>query len=210
MTSQVRSVGSSLAIVVIAVILASRAAPAADVTSEPGVDAALEESRSFLSEDPGHSRRDVFVESFFRSRGTEHRARLDLSPLLIGITQFLRDRGIPLQTEHDREGDDAIGVSASFSVRRDLPSVRFEAGDPVESFGAFYAEGFRCAFVWPARVVSLRLEAGEDSELGYFAVAGTQWAHPKRPLALGLGIPMNLRDAEGDVGLILQFRMKLD
>jgi hypothetical protein len=57
---------------------------------------------------------------------------------------------------------------------------------------------------------TLRLEAGEDSELGYFGIAGVQWVDPHRPLAIGIGVPMNLRNANGGVGLVLQLRMNLE
>jgi hypothetical protein len=210
MTARVLSTGSAWSAVLITAILASTPMLAAEDVPETAAGDPYQEARVLFSDQLGGRRRDALVESFFLAgRGGQARG-LDLSPMLVGFTQFLRQHGIPLRTEHDHRSNDAIGVSASFSIRRDLPAVRFEAGDPIESFGAFYAQGFRCAFVWPVRNLSLRLEAGEDSELGYFAVAGTQWEHRKRPLALGFGIPMNLRDARGDVGLILQLRMKLN
>ncbi len=102
---------------------------------------------------------------------------------------------------------------AAFSVGRDVPAVSFHLGDrPVEPLGAFYSaeRGFRCALVWPIERFTLRLEGGEDSEFGYYGIAGVQWVDRKRRLAIGAGVPMNLRDAEGDVGLILQIRLRLD
>lgn len=210
MTPLLRGAGLVLTVVLIAALSATDTASAGEAEVAGEIVTALDESESFPAGGAERARRDVLLDSFRLSGGERRKSGLDLSPILIGFTQFLRDHGIPLRTEHDRKGDDAIGVSASFSLRRDLPAIRFEAGDPVDSFGAFYAEGFRCAFVWPVRAFSLRLEAGEDSDLGYFAVAGTQWTHPERPLAFGIGIPMNLRDAEGAVGLVAQFRMKLN
>ena len=55
----------------------------------------------------------------------------------------------------------------------------------------------------------MRLEAGEDSELGYYGIAGVQWVDPHRPLAIGIGVPINLRSADGGVGLVVQLRMNL-
>lgn len=146
-------------------------------------------------------------------RSEPPRARLDLSPALNEIFRFFHRHGLPLQPQRDEDGDGPIGVYADFSVGRNVPAVSFHLGDrPIEPLGAFYSNerGFRCAVVWPFRGVTLRLEGGEDSEFGYYGIAGVQWVHPKRPLALGIGLPMNLRDADGDVGFIVQLRMTLD
>jgi FMN phosphatase YigB (HAD superfamily) len=141
------------------------------------------------------------------------RARLDLSPALDEIFRFFHRHGLPLQPQRDEDGDGPIGVYADFSVGRDMPAVSFHLGDrPIEPLGAFYSNerGFRCAVVWPVKRVTLRLEGGEDSEFGYYGIAGVQWVHPSIPLALGIGLPMNLRDADGDVGFIVQMRMTLE
>lgn len=150
-----------------------------------------------------------------RRRGGRLRRRLgvDLSPALGAVFGFLNRHGVPLREQRDEQAGDLVGVQAAFSVGRDLPAVSFNLGDrPVEPLGAFYSaeRGFRCALVWPVDRFTLRLEGGEDSEFGYYGIAGIQWLHPRLPLAIGAGIPMNLRDAEGDVGVIVQLRMRLD
>jgi hypothetical protein len=146
-------------------------------------------------------------------RSRPPKAQLDLSPVVDEVFDFFHRHGLPLQPQRDEEGQGPIGVYADFSVGSDMPAVSFHLGDrPIEPLGAFYSNerGFRCAVVWPIDRFTLRLEGGEDSEFGYYGIAGVQWVHPRRPLAIGFGLPMNLRDAEGDVGLILQFRMNLD
>lgn len=148
-------------------------------------------------------------------RGDRLRQRLgiDLSPAIGSVFGFFRQHGVPLRAQHDEDGQGLVGVQAAFSVGRELPAVSFNLGDrPVEPLGAFYSaeRGFRCAVVWPVERFTLRLEGGEDSEFGYYGIAGVQWIHPRLPLAAGIGVPMNLRDAEGEVGVILQLRMRLD
>jgi hypothetical protein len=148
-------------------------------------------------------------------RGDRLRRRpgVDVSPALDAVFGFFNHHGVPLREQRDDSGGSLVGVQAAFSVGRDLPAVNFNLGDrPVEPLGAFYSaeRGFRCAVVWPIERFTLRLEGGEDSEFGYYGIAGVQWLHPRLPLAIGAGIPMNLRDANGDVGVIVQFRMRLD
>jgi hypothetical protein len=141
------------------------------------------------------------------------RTRLDLSPLAEGVLGLIREQGVPLRGQRDEHGNGPIGVMASFSLGRDVPALSFNLGDrPVDPLGAFYSgdRGFRCALVWPVNRFTLRLEGGEDSEFGYYGIAGVQWMDAKRRLAIGAGIPMNLRDADGDVGAILQLRLRLD
>jgi hypothetical protein len=141
------------------------------------------------------------------------RAHLDLSPVVDGIFDFFNRHGVPLREQRDENGDGPVGVYADFGVGRDVPAVSFHLGDrPIEPIGAFYSNerGFRCAVVWPIERFTLRLEGGEDSELGYYGIAGVQWLDPHRPLAIGIGLPMNLRDTERGVGVVLQLRMTLD
>lgn len=148
----------------------------------------------------------------FRAQ-SKRRPKLDLSPLIDGVLGFFRRHGIPLEEQRDEKGRGPIGVYADFSVGKDLPAVSFHLGDrPIEPLGAFYSadRGFRCALVWPVHRFTLRIEGGEDSEFGYYGIAGVQWIHPTRPLAAGIGIPMNLNNADGDIGVIFQFRMTLD
>jgi hypothetical protein len=141
------------------------------------------------------------------------RKQIDVSPVLDEVFGFLHRHGVPLQEQLDEDGAGPVGVYADFSVGRDMPAVSFHLGDrPIEPLGAFYSNerGFRCAVVWPISRFTLRLEGGEDSEFGYYGIAGVQWLDPHRPLAIGIGIPMNLRNADGDVGFIFQLRMNLD
>jgi hypothetical protein len=141
------------------------------------------------------------------------RRQIDISPALDEVFAFLHHHGVPLREQRDADGSGPIGVYANFSVGRDVPAVSFHLGDrSPEPVGAFYSSerGFRCALVWPVSRYTLRLEAGEDSELGYYGIAGVQWVDPHRPLAIGIGVPMNLRNADGVVGFVLQLRMNLD
>jgi hypothetical protein len=149
------------------------------------------------------------------SRGNKLRQRLgiDLTPAIGAIFGFFHQHGLPLREQHDDEGDNIVGVQAAFSVGANLPAVNFNLGDrPVEPLGAFYSaeRGFRCAVVWPIDRFTLRIEGGEDSEFGYYGIAGVQWVHRRLPIAVGIGVPMNLRNAEGDIGVIAQFRMRID
>jgi hypothetical protein len=140
------------------------------------------------------------------------RRQIDLSPAIDEVFTFLHQHGVPLQEQRDAEGGGPIGVYANFSVGRDVPALSFHLGDrSPEPIGAFYSSerGFRCALVWPVSRYTLRLEAGEDSELGYYGIAGLQWVDPHRPLAIGIGVPMNLRSSDGGVGLVIQLRMNL-
>jgi len=141
------------------------------------------------------------------------RKQIDVSPVLDEIFGFFHHHGVPLQEQLDDDGDGPIGVYANFSVGRDMPAVSFHLGDrPMEPLGAFYSSdrGFHCALVWPVKRFTLRLEGGEDSEFGYYGIAGVQWMDSHRPLAIGIGIPMNLRDAQGGVGVVVQLRMNLE
>jgi hypothetical protein len=141
------------------------------------------------------------------------RAPIDLSPVLDEIFGFFHHHGVPLQEQLDDDGNGPVGVYADFHLRRDTPAVSFHLGDrSLDPVGAFYssAHGFRCAVVVPVDRFTLRLEAGDDSELGYFGIAGVQWVDPHWPLAIGIGLPMNLRGAGSNVGVVIQLRMKLN
>jgi hypothetical protein len=147
-------------------------------------------------------------------RGPEAlRGEIDVSPFIDEVFGFFHRHGLPLQPQNDDDGTGPIGIYGNFSIGRDMPAVSFHLGDkPIEPLGAFYSSerGFRCSVVFPIKRFTLRLEAGEDSEFGYYGIAGVQWVHPTKPIAIGFGLPMNLQNAEGDIGLILQFRMNLD
>ena len=177
-----------------------------------------EQAREFwIAERGGYGGGDIAAAALLGRSGDldqrRPRARLDLSPIAEELLGFLRLHGLPLNEQRDKEGNGPVGVYADVSVGKDLPAVSFHLGDrPIEPLGAFYSadRGFRCAVVWPVQRFTLRVEAGEDSEFGYYAIAGLQWVHPRLPLAAGIGVPMNLRDANGDIGVIFQFRMTLD
>ena len=141
------------------------------------------------------------------------RARIDLSPVLDEVFGFFHQHGVPLREQLNEHGEGPVGVYADFYTGRDTPAVSFHIGDrSLEPIGAFYssAHGFRCALVFPVERFTLRFEAGDDSELGYFGIAGVQWVASHMPLAIGIGLPMNLRGANGSVGLVVQLRMNLN
>jgi hypothetical protein len=194
------------------------AAPAlaVDINATAAPVPLLEASRDLLRAERPFSGRDLGAAAMMSPtarRPEPVRAEVDVSPAIDEIFGFFHRHGLPLQPQKDENGSGPIGVYAHFSVGRDVPAVSFHLGDrPLEPLGAFYSNerGFRCAVVWPVKGVTLRLEGGEDSEFGYYGIAGVQWMHPRRPLAIGIGLPMNLQNAEGDVGLIFQFRMNLD
>jgi len=140
------------------------------------------------------------------------RLRLDLDPLFNEVLRMVRDIGIPLQRYRDPLHTRAIGVTASFRLGEDFPAVSFHVADRAPAaLDAFYSggHGLRWAFVWPVGQFTMRLEGGDRSEFGYLAVAGAQWNHPRLPLAVGLGLPVRLRNAEGEIGVILQLRATL-
>jgi hypothetical protein len=205
-------------LIILAATCPARGAEPLPSAAEQRVRLSLGETADLLAERP-HPGRDFAavgrfglpVEDARRRQG--RRAKLDLSPFVGEILGFFRRHGIPLEAQRDENGVGPIGVYADFNVGRDLPAVSFHLGDkPIEPIGAFYSadRGFRCALVWPIHQFTLRIEGGEDSEFGYFGIAGVQWVHPTLPLAAGIGIPMNLDNSDSDVGVIFQFRMALD
>jgi hypothetical protein len=163
----------------------------------------------------GLARRDLYRETL---RLTPDDARsvtdVELDGALDSTLALLHQVGVPLRPDRVLAGDDGIAFSAAFRLRGDLPSVTFHVGDR-GPFDAFYANdgGFRWALTWPLRFLdrfALHLEGGEDSEFGTFAIADLQWRHPRRPLVIGIGIPMELAHAEGSLGVLCQLRMLLD
>jgi len=182
----------------------------------PGVGMPLlDASRDLLRNEHPLRARDYGNAPFVVSdeRRAPARQRVDLSPALDEIFGFFHRHGVPLREQVDDEGHGPIGVYANFSVGRDVPAVSFHLGDrSMEPIGAFYSSerGFRCAVVWPINRFTLRLEGGDDSELGYYGIAGMQWVDPRRPIAIGIGVPMNLVGAHGGVGFVIQLRMTLN
>jgi hypothetical protein len=139
---------------------------------------------------------------------------VDLAPVLDGILGVLHDHGIPLRHDRELSGEHGIVFTASFQLDPTLPPMQMHIGDsgPLD---AFYADdgGFRFALAWAiprARQLALHVGAGEDSEFGNWAIAGIQWRHPSLPLAVGLGMPVALSNADGPVGVVCQLRMLLD
>lgn len=209
------TVGTVMSIVAVAMLAPPQACRAQEIRA--GGDlflSAIEESKTFLTAHSADRAEPLFATASVDGGTFEHhKVGLDLSPLIDQLTACIRGYGLPLREYRDASGRKPVAVSASFSVRDNLPPVNIQLGDrTLEPFGAFYAshKGARWAVVWPVDQFSVRLEGGEDSEFGYYGIAGAQWTHPTRPLACGFGVPMNLHNADGAVGVIFQFRMKLD
>lgn len=142
-----------------------------------------------------------------------HRFGLDAQPLLRNFLDVLNGLGIPLRPHHDPRGLRALGVAASFSVGAEYPDVSFHLADRCpETLTAFYrgGRGLSWAFIWPVEYLTLRLEGGSRSEFGSYAIAGAQWNHPRLPLALGVGVPVHMKHADGLIGAIFQIRAKLN
>ena len=142
------------------------------------------------------------------------RSSVDLGPVVNGALAFVQKHGFPLQFDPELSGENGFVFSAAFQFDPTMPPMQLHIGDggPLD---AFYANegGFRLALGWTlpwAKQLALNLAAGEDSEFGNWAIAGVQWRDPKRPLAIGIGMPVALSNADGDIGVICQLRMLLD
>lgn len=136
--------------------------------------------------------------------------QLDASPLFDDFLSVVRNSGIPLRIISDKTGERTIGVSASFNIGEHLPAVAFRAGQSLpEAFGAFSAaRSMSWALTWPVHRFTLRFEGGSRTDFGCFAIAGMQWQSATRPMAVGIGIPLKPRNANGPVGVLIQFRLK--
>jgi len=146
-------------------------------------------------------------------RPRKKRRSLDLTPLAELAIGYAQGLGLPLIEHRDAKGRRPVAVSASFAIADDMPDVKFHLGDrPAEPMGAFYPskKGFRFSVVYPIKNLTLRLDAGDDSEFGSAAVMGLSWVHPSKKFAAGFGLPVKRKNAESDFGAIFQFRMKLD
>ncbi len=140
------------------------------------------------------------------------RKSLDLTPLAEKAIAYVQSLGVPLVEHRDEDGKRPIAVSAQFSLAEDSPDVKLHLGDrPAEPMGAFYPpeKGFRFSVVYPVKNLTVRLEAGDDSEFGSLAVAGLSWVHPSKRLAAGVGLPVKLDNSDSDFGAIFQLRMNL-
>lgn len=175
----------------------------------------IEESRRMMVDGNRHSG-ERFLSTLLNNDRADfkkrRRFRLNVEPLVNEIAGMLRDAGVPLHPTRDPAGGRTVGFAAAFHIREDLPAVSFHIADrSPEPIGAFYSRqrGLSWAFIWPVQRFTIRIEGGDDSEFGYFAIAGAQWNHSTRPLSAGIGLPMNLRNADGSIGVILQFRAKL-
>jgi len=143
---------------------------------------------------------------------TRRNLRLEITPLVDGLVDFIREAGVPVKPIRSSSAERPLGISASFKMGEDMPAISFYARDcSPELFGAFYPvrSGVTWAVMLPVQRFTLRLQGGNDSEFGYFAIAGVEWRHRARPLAAGIGFPINLRNAAGDIGVVFQLRMKL-
>ncbi len=155
----------------------------------------------------------ILASSRFTGRPRPRHLRLEVTPFLDELMNLAREAGVPVRKVEDSSAKHLLGISTSFKMHEDLPAVTLYARDSSpELFGAFYPvrRGVTWAVIWPLQRVTIRLQGGDDSEFGNFAIAGVEWRHPARPVAAGIGVPMSLRNARGDVGVIFQFRMKLD
>ena len=185
------------------------------VLAEEADRPSLEKTRAFQVSEAKSAPMDYTLAMALDDRTVDADGRLDLdlSPLLKVMATFLRDHGVAAIEHHhpNPKKKDPVAVSASFDIASSLPALRVQFGDrSPEPFGAFYSgnKGIRWALIWPVYSLTLRVEGGQDAEFGYFGIAGAQWVHSTRPIALGFGVPMNLRSARGDIGVIAQFRMR--
>ncbi len=147
------------------------------------------------------------------ARRTGRRLRIDVSPFVSEVVGWFRHAGIPLREDRSPQRQETMGISASLLLGDALPALSFWIGERSrETLGAFYSPraGMSWALVWPVNRFTLRVEGGDDSEFGYFGVVGVHWRHPTQPLAVGVGVPMHMRNAEGPFGVIVQLRMNFD
>lgn len=161
------------------------------------------------------ARRDLLAQALGATTGSPRSvrtARVDLGAAVDVITRYLNAHGIPLHHDPELSGNKGVVFSASFQLHDTLPAVDFHIGDR-GPLGAFYGDGgFRLSLDWPlvaARRLALHLEGGENGAFGNWAVAGVQWHHRRLPLAIGVGMPVALDDADGPIGVIWQMRMIL-
>jgi hypothetical protein len=141
------------------------------------------------------------------------RLGLDAEPLVRSFFNVFNGLGIPLRPHRDPRGLRALGIAASFSLGADYPGVSFHLADRCpEPLNAFYrgGRGLSWAFIWPVEYLTFRLEGGSRSEFGSYAIAGAQWNHPRLPLAIGVGVPVHMKHADGLIGAIVQIRAKLN
>lgn len=144
-----------------------------------------------------------------RNRG---KLRLDLDTIVLNFSDLAEEYGLPLQPYEARSRKRLAGVSASYRPRDDMPAIRFAVGDQgPEPFAAFSSprEDYSWSIVLPLDNFRVGIQSGDDSVFGYYAIGGVQWTAPDDTFSAGLGIPVHLRNAEGDAGLLLMFRLKL-
>ncbi len=135
---------------------------------------------------------------------------LEITPFLNGLVDMAQRCGIPIQPIHGTAAGHLTGVTGSFKVSEDLPAISFYAREhSPELFGAFSSSrrGISWSVAWPLQQFTFRLQGGNDSELGYLAVGGVEWTHPAKPVAIGIGMPMNLHGG-GQVGGVVMLRVK--
>jgi hypothetical protein len=171
----------------------------------------FEESVRFLSPKSTIAQHWLWLQFASGSSGRPAaRMRMDIGPIFRGIGNFLRRQGVAVEERRRPNGKKTAGISATFRPLTEWSPVSFQVGDgSLEPFDAFYNDGLRWALVWPVRRFTLRFEGGEESEFGSYGIAGAQWKDPERKIAVGLGFPMRLRNADGEFGVIVQLRMKV-
>jgi hypothetical protein len=190
----------------------SRPSAAQEVAfTDPSLVPPFEETVRFLT--PKSTFAEHWVLLQFSSPGSRPvgRLRMDIGPVFRALGNFLRRQGVAVDEHLRRGGRKTAGISASFRPAEKLSPVSFHVGDgSLEPFDAFYGnDGLRWALVWPVSRFTLRFEGGEDSEFGSYGIAGAQWKDREKRIAIGLGFPMRLRNADGEFGVIMQLRMKV-
>lgn len=202
------------ALLIVATIACSRPSSAidAELSGFRPLSPPVEESTQFLTEESEVRHRWLSHRLALASVGSgRRRLRLDIGPIFHGLSNFLRRNGVPVREHPEKDGHDTAGISVSLKSRNRLPGLDFHVGDgSLDPFDAFYGnDGLRWALVCPLSDFTLRFEGGEDSEFGSYGIAGAQWRHPEHPLSIGLGVPLRLRNADGEFGVILQLRAKV-
>lgn len=188
---------------------------AADRDAEDGRIYASAEASEVLLVDGKHLSPDTLLAVWQRSQILQRRRkrfRLDVEPFVADVLHVIRDIGIPLRGYRDPKSARTIGVTASFGVGEEFPAIGFHLADRApDVLTAFYrgGKGLSWGFVWPVGQLMIRFEGGKGSEFGSLAIAGAQWNHPELPLAVGVGVPLRMKDAEGEIGVIVQVRARL-
>lgn len=193
----------------------ARTSHAAEQPARNSFDVFFEESAFFLDHDAALSSQLLLTSALQQPAVAQRNdnLRIDASPMLEEVLRLLGSDVVWLRDGRSASARAPFRVAASFRFGGRISPVRFHLGEESpEPLGAFYAprRDISWAFIWPLDPFTLRLEGGDRSEFGNYAIAGAHWHHRSRPLAAGLGVPMRLRNAEGEVGVVFQFRMTFE